>query len=172
VPTSDPATEIRAVAAAEWSVVAWLWQAFRQDLAVIVDGLPYADGRYQARALDGLPSPDVAGYLAWRPHPRTGEPAPVGFAVVDGLAGPRRSVLGFWVTPVVRRAGVGRLLALDVLARHPGPWSIGFQHANPAAGTFWRAVAAEAFGPGRWAEHRRPVPGLPDVPADHLIESD
>lgn len=155
----------------EWAVVAWLWQAFRQDLAPIVQGLPYADGRYQAGPLEAFPSPDGAGWLARRPHPRTGEDAPIGFALVDGLTGERRSVVGFWVAPVARRDGVGRALALHVLATHPGPWSIGFQEDNVAAGAFWRRIADAAFGPDGWAEAVRPVPGRPDVPRDHFIES-
>jgi predicted acetyltransferase len=163
--------DVRAVADDEWSVVAWLWQVFRHDLALVVGGLPYADGRYQARHLDGLPRPDVAGYLAWRPHPNTGEDAPVGFAVVDGLSGERRSIEGFWVAPPVRREGVGRVLALDVLARHPGAWLIGYQHDNVEAVGFWPRVADRAFGPGRWVERRQPIPHRPDAPADHIIET-
>jgi predicted acetyltransferase len=162
---------VRPVADDQWQIVAWLWQLFRHDLAPIVSGLPYADGRYQAAQLAQYPSPNGAGYLAWRPHPKTGADAPVGFAVVDGLLGERRSVVGFWVAPVLRREGVGRLLAIDVLTRPPGPWSVGFQDENVAAGTFWRAVADDVFGQGRWSEARRPVPGLPGVPPDHFIES-
>jgi predicted acetyltransferase len=155
----------------QWVIVAWLWQAFRHDLATIVNGLPYADGRYQAARLDLFPSPDGAGYLAWQPHPNTGEDAPVGFAVIDGLIRDRRFVAGFWVAPPVRRAGIGRRLAIDVLARHEGPWSIGFQHDNASAGRFWREIADAVFGPGRWSEERRAVPGRPHVPPDHFIES-
>jgi predicted acetyltransferase len=151
---------------------AWLWQLFRHDLARIVSGLPYGDGRYQAAQLKRFPSPDTAGYLAWRPHPKTGEDAPVGIALVDGLEGDRRSVVGFWVAPVVRREGVGMQLAAEVLGCHHGPWSIAFQHDNVKAGAFWRGVADEVFGQGRWSEEERPVPGLPDVPPDHFIESD
>lgn len=164
--------DIRPVANDQWEIVAWLWQLFRHDLAGIVNGLPYGDGRYQAARLTEFPSPDVAGYLAWRAHPKTGEDAPVGFALVDGIANTQRSVVGFWVAPVVRREGVGRDLAVDVLSRHPGPWSIGFQNDNVKAAGFWRAVADVAFGPGRWSETERPVPGLPDVPPDHFIESE
>lgn len=162
---------VRAVADDQWHIVAWLWQLFRHDLAPIVHGLPYADGRYQAAQLAQFPSANGAGYLGWRPHPKSGVDAPVGFAVVDGLLAARRSVVGFWVAPVARHQGVGRLLAIDVLARHPGPWSIGFQQQNIAAGVFWRAVADEVFGPGRWSEIQRPVPGLANVPPDHFIES-
>ena len=162
---------IRPVADDQWDIVAWLWQLFRHDLATVVGGLPYADGRYQARQLAGYPSRDGAGYLAWRAHPKTGEDAPVAFALVDGLESGVRSVVGFWVAPVVRRDGVGRVLALDVLSRHERPWSIGFQHDNLSAGAFWRDIADVAFGRGRWTETQRPVPGLPDVPPDHFIEA-
>jgi predicted acetyltransferase len=162
---------IEAVPDDQWEIVAWLWQAFRHDLAAIVNGLPYADGRYQAAELKNYPSANGAGYLAWRPHPKTGEDAPVGFALVRGLQEERRSVAGFWVTPAVRRDGVGLALATAVLGRHPGPWSIGFQHDNLSAGVFWRAVAEITFGPGHWTEITRPVPGRPDVPPDHFIES-
>jgi hypothetical protein len=162
---------VRAVADDQWDVVAWLWQLFRHDLAGVVHGLPYGDGRYQAGPLAAFPSADAVGYLAWRPHPKTGEDAPVGFALVDGLQAARRSVVGFWVAPVTRRSGIGRHLAVDVLGRHPGPWTIGFQHENASAATFWRDVAQEVFGPGRWTEVEQPVPGLPDVPPDHFIRS-
>jgi len=163
--------DIRPVADDQWAVVAWLWQLFRADLALVVGGLPYADGRYQARPLQEFPSPDGAGYLAWRPHPRTGEDAPVGFALVDGLTGSPRTLTAFWVAPLVRREGVGRALALHVLARHHGPWQISFQHDNMAAAVFWRAVADDAFGPGEWTEQERAVPGLRDAPPDHFIET-
>jgi hypothetical protein len=40
------ALSIRPVEAHQWEIVAWLWQLFRHDLAVVVNGLPYEDGRY------------------------------------------------------------------------------------------------------------------------------
>lgn len=163
--------DIRPVESDEWAVLGWLWQCFRHDLADVVGGRPYADGRYQTRGLPESPDRDVAAYLAWSPHPRTGEPAPVAFAVVDELTGPRRSLAALWVAPVVRSSGVGRLLALDVHGRHEGPWTVAFQHDNPAAGRFWRRVADEAFGADGWREERRVVPGVPGAPADHWIDS-
>ncbi len=162
---------IRPVSDDQWVTVAWLWQVFRHDLASVVNGLPYADGRYQAAQLQRFPSPGGAGYLAWRAHPNTGEDAPVGFALIEGLTGGHRSVTGFWVAPAVRREGIGRRLAIDVLSRHEGPWSIGFQHDNASAGRFWREIADIVFGPGGWSEQRRPVPGRPHAPPDHFIES-
>lgn len=159
------------VRADQWDVVAWLWQAFRQDLSPIVSGLPYPDGRYGTAPLEAFPSPDGAGYLAWRPHPNTGEDAPVGFVLVAGLEADRRSVAAFWTAPPLRRSGLGAAMALAVMARHAGPWEIGFQHDNPSAGAFWRRVADTAFGPGGWIETEEPVPGRPDVPSDHFVRS-
>jgi hypothetical protein len=163
--------DVRPVGDQEWGTLAWLWQCFRHDLAPFVSALPYADGRYQTSGLPQAPSADTAAYLAWRPHPSTGEAAPVGFAVVDGLREPRRSVDAFWVAPVLRGTRAGRVLALDVLARHPGPWTIAYQRDNALAGRFWRRVADLAFGADGWTEEIRPVPGRPDVPPDHWIES-
>jgi len=163
--------DVRAVGEDEWGIVAWLWQCLRHDLAIVVSGLPYADGRYQTRGLPEHPSSDVAGYLAWRPHPRTGKAAPIGFALVDGLTANRRSLAALWVAPVVRGEGVGRHLALEVIGRHSGPWSVAFQHDNMLAGPFWRRVADEAFGPGGWREEERRVPGVPGAPPDHWIET-
>jgi hypothetical protein len=164
--------EVRPVAGDQWDVVAWLWQVFRHDLATVVGGLPYADGRYRHAWVDPLPDDDTAGYLAWTEHPNGGE-APVGLALVAGLGDERRRILGFWTSPVLRRTGLGTTLALDVLARHPGPWSIAFQRDNVGAGVFWRRIATTAFGAEgtAWTEEVRPVPGKPDVPPDHWIET-
>lgn len=168
---SDIGFSVRPVSEEQWPIVAWLWQAYRQDLATIVNGLPYEDGRYQAALLEEFPMDNGAAYLAWRPHPKTGEDAPIGFAVIKGLQGERRSIEGFWVTPVVRREGVATQLAREILARHEGPWTIAFQHDNIGAGIFWRSVANMVFGTGQWSENQRPVPGLPTAPPDHFIES-
>ncbi|WP_052592653.1 GNAT family N-acetyltransferase [Luteipulveratus mongoliensis] len=171
--TTDTATtEISAIDNDdEWVVLSWLWQSYRHDLAPVVSGLPYADGRYQTRGLPVGATDDVAAYLTWRPHPNTGERAPIAFAVVDGLTGARRSIAGMWVAPAVRQDGTGMKLATTVIARHPGPWAIAFQHDNHAAGAFWRRVADAAFGAGAWREEARAVPGHPDVPPDHWIET-
>lgn len=168
---TDVSFVVRPVMDDQWSIVAWLWQAYRHDLASIVNGMPYSNGRYQAALLDEFPSADGAGYIAWRPHPKSAEEAPIGFAIIRGLTDARRSIAGFWVSPVLRREGVGTQFAQLILSRHEGPWTIAFQHDNRAAGAFWRNVANLVFGPGRWSEEERPVPGLPTAPPDHFIES-
>jgi hypothetical protein len=62
-------------------------------------------------------------------------------------------------------------LALDVIAGHPRPWAVAFQHDNAQAGVFWRRVADAAFGSGQWREDLRDVPGRPAIPPDHWIET-
>jgi predicted acetyltransferase len=155
----------------QWTIVGWLWQSFRHDLATVVNGFPYADGRYAHGELDGYPGPGKAGYLAWAPHPNLGQDAPIGFALVDDTDADVHFLTAFFVVPTVRRTGVGQGFAVDVIGRHPGGWRIGFQHDNVAAGAFWRAVAAEAFGK-HWTETQVPVPGKPAVPPDHWIATD
>ena len=162
---------LRPVRADQWGVVAWLWQAFRQDLSSVVGGLPYSDGRYGAAPLRDFPSRDGAGHLAWRPHPNTGEDAPVAFALVSGLQADHRSVAAFWVAPPLRRTGLGTAVALALLEQHAGPWEVGFQHDDPSAGRFRRRIADAASGPGAWTETEAPVPHRPLVPPDHLIRS-
>lgn len=168
---TSAALQLEPIKDSEWEVLRWLWQLFRHDLATVTDAYPYGDGRYQSRILDATPSPDLAGYIVWRPHPKTGERAPVAFALVDGLTADRRSIAGFWVLPKLRRTGLGRELALEVLRTHRTPWLIGFQHNNLPAGPFWRAVADAAFGVKQWTETRSPIAARPDEPADHIITS-
>ena len=142
----SPGRRIRPVGSDEWELLAWLWQAYRSDLAPIVRGLPYADGRYAHGPLDGYPGPDRHGYLVWQPHPNTGSDAPVGFALVS-RHDDRWHMDAFWTAPAARRDGLGLELAAHVVERHPGPWTIAFQHDNTAAEGFWRRVATELFGP-------------------------
>jgi predicted acetyltransferase len=165
------AFEIRPVQGPEYEVLAWLWQCFRHDLAGFVAGVPYPDGRYQPAGLPTGPSDDVAAYLVRQPHPRTGEPAPVAFVVVKGLTSDRNNLSAMWVTPTARSTGLGRQLALDVIRRHPGAWTMAFQAANERAVAFWRRTADEAFGAGNWREVERAVPGDRQLPPDHWIET-
>ena len=164
---------IRPVGDDEWELVAWLWQAYRSDLAPIVRGLPYADGRYAHGPLDGYPGPDRAGYLAWQPHPNTGSDAPVGFALVSG---PTASG-GTWMRsgPHPSRAAAGsasssrRTSSRGIPGRGRSPSSTTTPPPK-ASGGGWPPTL---FGPEgeAWTEEQRPVPGKPEVPPDHWIET-
>ncbi|MGD9961436.1 hypothetical protein [Nocardioides sp.] len=163
--------DVRRVADDQWDIVAWLWQAFRNDLAPVVDSFPQPDGRYNTAPLEGYPGVGREGWIAWAPHPNLGAPAPIGFALVSDLATAEQSLAQFFVVPAARRTGVGRRLAAYVLAQHPGPWRVGFQHENPEAGAFWRRVFCEAFGADGWVESRQAVEHKPQAPADHWIRT-
>ncbi len=163
---ASPLASIRPVEVGEWPIVAWLYQVFRHDLALVVRGLPYADGRYAHRPLDAYPSPDHHGYLAWRDHPNTSEPAPIAFALVERLAPSRWSLAAFWVSPVVRRDGVGSRLALETITRHQGTWEIALHTRTPGpgrSGTGWptrrsaRGAGASAVSRSRTAPTWRPT---------------
>lgn len=159
------------VADDQWQIVAWLWQAFRNDLTrVVSESFPYPDGRYNARPLAGFPGPGCEGWLAWAPHPRLGEQAPIGFALVGDIGRPDQALGEFFVVPSARRTGIGRRFAAHVLAQHPAPWTVAFQDANEDAGRFWRRVFAETFGDG-WTETEEAVPGKPHAPPDHWIRT-
>ena len=136
-------------------------------------GLPYADGRYAHGTLDRYPGPDRVGYLARQPHPNTGADAPVGFALVSGRGGALAHGRVLDRADRAPRRARSRRSRATSSSRHPGPWTIAFQHDNTAAAGFWRRVAGELFGPEgeAWTEEQRPVPGKPEVPPDHWIET-
>lgn len=165
----DDALDVRRVADDQWEIVAWLWQAFRNDMASVVsESYPYPDGRYNARQLGDYPGDGTEGWLAWAPHPQVGELAPIAFALVGDIGTPDQALRQFFVVPAARDSGIGARLAAHVLAQHPPPWTVAFQDANAGAGRFWRRVFTTAYG-AAWTEERRPVPGKPEVPPDHWI---
>ncbi|MGN6332677.1 MAG: GNAT family N-acetyltransferase [Motilibacteraceae bacterium] len=141
-----------------------LWQLYRHDLSAFRDAWPDADGRFKEHEMRSFlgGTPDRVGYLVGGPG------VCAGFALVSGVReGPRR-MDAFFVVRRVRRLGVSRRLALDVLQRHPGEWRIGFQEENPTAARFWRRIAAEV-GADRWHEEAVPVPGKPWIPDDRVL---
>jgi len=63
-----------------------------------------------------------------------------------------------WLINVaLRRTGVGREAARQVLAMFPGRWSIAFQTYNPGAQRFWSQVASDAVGDA-WRTYDDPPP--------------
>ena len=161
----EVSAEVRPVAGDDdWSVVAWLWQAFRHDLAPIVGAYPRADGRYNHTWLDEwAASDDATAYVAVA---RTS--APVGFAIVNRLRGrPARA----WA-----RSGWPRWSAAPASA---GCWPATSSPVTPARGTSpsSRTTPAPATSGARsptrcsptGPRSSGPVPGKPDVPPDTWI---
>ncbi|MBP2473082.1 putative acetyltransferase [Crossiella equi] len=61
------------------------------------------------------------------------------------------NVSEFFVLRPHRRRGVARTAARLAFARHPGPWTLCFDHGNPVAARFWRGIL-----PGAREEDRYP----------------
>ncbi|PWI18139.1 GNAT family N-acetyltransferase [Streptomyces sp. Act143] len=158
------ALSIRPVTPADRPTIERLWLLFRHDLSEFRGQLPNPDGTFRGEWLDAAfsGSEDWAAYLF-----SSGE-SPVGFAFVRALIQPTRVLNSFFVVRGARRSGVGMRAVQEVVARHPGAWTVAFQDANPGAVRFWRRVG-ETIAPGAWEEERRPVPGKPDLPPDVWI---
>lgn len=108
-----------------------LGQLYRYDLAAAYRPLPNDDGTFHNRRLDVFLSGLDTGLRAWLVH-AGGRLA--GFAMVRTADDGTHSVADFFVVRALRRSGVGRTAAREVLAMFPGPWRIAFQRYNPGAG--------------------------------------
>ncbi len=142
------------------STVDRLWQLYAHDLSEFRGTLPDAAGLFRwTRVPTYFDDPDRCGYLVlWGRQP-------AGFVLMRGLKDDCHVLGEFFVVRAVRRRGVGRDVALELLRLHPGTWEIAFQEENPAAAKFWRRIATEVAG-DKWTEERRPVPGKPQIPPD------
>ena len=141
-----------------------LLQLYIHDLSQFRFSRPDERGRFNHddRYAIFFNDPDRCAYLF------RDEFGPVGFGLARGLDEDRRLMAGFFIVHGVRRHGVGRAAALEMLRRHPGAWEIPFQEENSGAARFWRALADLAVGRA-WTEDRRPVPTKPHIPDDVWI---
>lgn len=97
-----------------------------------------ADGSYHYRWLDAYWSDkDRVAYLV---HV---DDHPAGFALVR-LTDPIE-MAEFFVLRKYRRAGIGSLVARQVIGAHPGRWRIEQVERNTAATAFWRRAIPTAF---------------------------
>jgi predicted acetyltransferase len=141
-----------------------LWQLYQHDLSEFRGTFPGPNGMFNTERVDSyLVDPNCRAYLI------ESESRPAGFALVRGLNQDSRVLGEFFVVRAARRAGNGRDAAIQVIARHPGRWSIAFQDNNVAASAFWRMIATDIAAES-WELTRRPVPGKPHVPLDSWIE--
>ncbi|WP_420159784.1 GNAT family N-acetyltransferase [Nocardiopsis sp. CNT-189] len=140
-----------------------LGQLYMHDLSEFRGRLPEADGGFPFPRLPlFFTEPGRRAYLI-----EVGG-APAGFALTRPLDDGTESIGEFFVVRAVRRLGVGRRAAEDVLSRRPGRWGVAFQEENPGAARFWREVAASVAVDG-WDEETRPVAGRPELPPDVWI---
>ncbi|WP_327714010.1 GNAT family N-acetyltransferase [Streptomyces sp. NBC_00490] len=146
-------------------VVEQLAQFYRHDMSEFLGHLPAEDGRFGFRSLPlFFEEPGREALLI-----RYGE-APGGFVLTWRMPEGATSISAFFVVRALRRRGVGRRAALQVLRSRPGPWAIAFQQANEGAARFWRGIATAAVG-SDWHEETRPVPppAPASLPDDHWL---
>ena len=152
---------VRAVESPEdWAAVEHLWQPYSHDLSEFRGSTPGPDGTFKRGHLDSFrpDDSDVAVYLAAQGD------RPVGFALVRGLERDARVMGEFFVVRSVRRTGVARAFAEQVVRAHPGTWWIAFQEENEKAARFWRRLGAEVLTDS--SEELREVPDKPYIPPD------
>ncbi|HET8599665.1 MAG TPA: GNAT family N-acetyltransferase [Segeticoccus sp.] len=165
-PPSAPVA-LRPVDRTHRAVLQQLSQLYRHDLSGPYGLLPNADGTFNDRRLDLFLAgarPDVRAWL---------------IEVAGGLGGyvmtradddgPGRMICDFFVVRALRRTGVGREVARQVILGSPGPWRIGFQRYNAGALEFWSRVATDAAGDA-WEVYDDPPPE--DRPPDTWIRFD
>lgn len=154
---------VRPATAADQGTMERLWLMFRHDMSEFQSQLPRPDGTFRSERLHS-----AFHDAGWAPYLLTSDGHPAGLAFVRGLDGPVRVLNSFFVVRGARRTGIGLRAVKEIVARHPGPWEVAFQDANPGAVAFWRRVATEIAGTA-WSEERRPVPGRPGIPPDVWI---
>lgn len=146
-------------------VIEQLAQLYRHDMSEFLGHLPATDGRFGFRTLPlFFDEPGREALLI-----QYGA-APGGFVLTRTMPEGATSISAFFVLRALRRRGVGRQTALQLLHSRPGAWAIAFQEANAGAARFWRGIATAAVG-SDWHEETRPVPppAPADLPDDHWI---
>ncbi|BEL08319.1 hypothetical protein Q0Z83_065100 [Actinoplanes sichuanensis] len=152
-PASRP-VELRPVGRADRAVLTNLGQLFRHDLSESYGHVPNDDGSFNDRSVDLFlagADPEARGWLITAAG-RTG-----GFVLTAAHPDGGRTISAFFVVRGLRRTGVGRIAALEVIRMVPGRWVIGFQRYNPGVEDFWSAIATELTG-DKWRIHDGPTP--------------
>jgi|SRR5579875_842331 len=141
-PPSEP-VELVAVDRSHRAVLENLGQLYRYDLSEAYRHLPNRDGTFNNRRLDRFLAEVDPGHRAWL---ITAAGSLGGFVMVTPTEEEGMSIGDFFVVRALRRTGVGREAARQVIAMFPGKWRIGFQTYNPGFQTYNPGV--QRFG--RW----------------------
>ncbi|MFD1149178.1 GNAT family N-acetyltransferase [Saccharothrix hoggarensis] len=142
---------------ADKPVLANLIQLYQHDFSEIRDDLPLTrHGTFAYPYLDHyFTEPAREAYFV----EAAGELAGFALARADVDGEGSWNVAEFFVARRHRRRGVARAAARLLFARHPGEWTLTFDHANAAAAAFWRsATASVAEGPVIEVDRSEPVP--------------
>lgn len=130
-------------------VVERLGQLERHDLSELVGFLPGADGLFDfPRLAQFFTDADHDAYLIFAGGTLAG------FCLTRPFDRESTFIHAFFVVRALRRQGVGRAAAVDLLQSRRGRWAIAFLEQNESAARFWREVATELVGDS-WTEERR-----------------
>jgi predicted acetyltransferase len=148
--------ELETVDEADKAVLARLLELYRYDMSEFRP-YPLTDhGIYGYRFLDiyFLKSDREACFI------RVGGEL-AGFTMTRALTDGTRTVAEFFVVRRWRRRGIGRAVAHQVFARHPGPWEVAFDDANVAGNAFWPEVCAQAACDAVTTRRKSPAAAYP-----------
>ena len=158
-PPSEPVT-LALVDRSHRAVLENLGQLYRHDLSEAYGHLPNPDGTFHNRRLDQFRTGADSSQQMWLITVAGGLG---GFVLTRGTEDGGRTISDFFVVRALRRTGVGREAARQVIAMTRGRWRIGFQFYNPGAERFWKLVATDAAGISWTTFDDPPVEGhLPD----------
>jgi predicted acetyltransferase len=156
-PPSQP-VELIPVDRSHRAVLENLGQLHRHDLSEAYRHLPNPDGTFNNRRLDLFLAGTDPARRAWL---ITASGALCGFVMTAAADDGGQTISDFFIVRALRRTGVGRKAARQVITMFPGRWSIGFQSYNPGVQRFWSQVASDAAG-DTWDTHDDPpVAGRP-----------
>ena len=159
-PASEP-VELVPADRSHRAVLANLGQLYRHDLSGPYGHVPNLDGTFNNRRLDLFlagADPEVRAWLITAAGSLGGFVMTAPALSADGGG---RSISDFFIVRALRRSGVGREAARQVIAMTPGRLRIAFQAYNPGAQRFWSQVASDAAG-DQWAMHDEQPPGQQD----------
>jgi predicted acetyltransferase len=131
---------------------------YRYDLSEPYQDLPNPDGTFSNRRLDLFLAGIDPARRAWL---ITAAGSLCGLVMTAPADGSGTSISDFFIVRALRRSGVGREAARQVIAMTPGRWSIAFQSYNPGAQRFWSQVARDAVGDQSATHDDPPAAGRP-----------
>lgn len=107
-----------------------LAQSYEAEFSSLTGKHPNEDGVF---VLDTLPLFPHVGYLLYKDN------IPIGFIVAD-VNSPVKDVAEFYIAPIFRKNGFGKILAHHVFNKHLGQWQVRQIEGATEAIKFWRKV--------------------------------
>lgn len=137
-PTAGQGPTVTRATEAEFALLEQLLQLYLHDFSEHAGDDVDEQGRYSYAWLDAYrEEPERHAYVI------RVDAHPAGFALVR--AGDPVQMAEFFVLRKYRRTGIGARAAREIIAFHPGRWSISQVATNSSATAFWRRVIPAEF---------------------------